>query len=506
MTYKNNYTIKRILLILGFFFFLLTPKYFNAQKYFKISPDLERAYTSINNLQLTKAQNILDSLKISEPRNMLVYHIENYIDFYKIFINEDYNEFIDLEKNKKYRLNKIKEGDKNSPYYKFSKAEILLQWALARLKFEEYTTAAFEVRSAFKALQKNKKQHPDFVANNKSLSVIHAITGTLPDLYKGIFKLISGLDGTIKQGANEIEEVINYSNDNYFLFKDEAYTISSFIAFHLENNKEKAWKIIESANLDIKNSPLACFVLANMAQNTNRNEYAIKVLQNKPYGNGRLPFYYLDYMLGNCKLYRNDKDALIYLQSFVNNFNGINYIKDAYLKIAWYELIVNGETKAYWENIEKCKSKGKAIVDEDKTAYKEAIKHIKPNPILLKARLLYDGGYFVKAYSYLIQHEKVLVNSKEFNIEFNYRMGRILQSLDSYFDAISYYETTISNGIEGNSHFSCNAALQTGIIYEKLRKYTKAKKYYKLCLDINPNEYKNSLHQKAKAGLIRIDK
>ena len=127
MTYKNNYTIKRILLILGFFFFLLTPKYFNAQKYFKISPDLERAYTSINNLQLTKAQNILDSLKISEPRNMLVYHIENYIDFYKIFINEDYNEFIDLEKNKKYRLNKIKEGDKNSPYYKFSKAEILLQ-------------------------------------------------------------------------------------------------------------------------------------------------------------------------------------------------------------------------------------------------------------------------------------------------------------------------------------------------------------------------------------------
>ncbi len=500
-----NHIIKRILLLTGFFFIFLLSGNLSAQKYFSITPGIKYAYKTITYLQLDKAQRILDSLKIEEPGNMLIYHIENYIDFYRIFINEDVKEFESLKDNKVYRIDKIESGDKDSPYYRFSKAEIILQWAIARLKFGENAKAAFEVRSAFKALKKNQKKFPKFVANYKSLSVIHALTGTLTGLNKAIFTTITGIDGTIKQGATEINKLIEYTKNNDFLFKDESYTIASFIAFHLENNKEKAWKLINEPNLDINNSPLACFVLANMAQKTGKNEFAIRILENRPNNPGQLPFYYLDYMLGKSLLYKSNRLAYYYLRRFVDNFNGINYIKDAYLKLAWYELIVNNDERAYWQNIAKCISEGESIVDEDKTAKKVAFKSIKPNPILLKARLLYDGSYFEDSYSVLIKNKKLCLNSYTDKLEFNYRMGRILQALKKYNEAIKYFDNAVKIGEGTNSHFVCNSLLQTGVIYEKLLKLDEAKKNYKKCLNIDSDEYKNSIHQKAKAGLIRIN-
>ncbi len=486
---------------LGIFLFFTTSIY--SQNYYKLNNDIERAYNNVLNLKINAAEYILDSLKISQPNNMAVYHIENYIDFFRIFINEDYDEFEKLEKNKDKRIKMLKTIDKSSPYRKFSIAEINLQWALSRLKFEEYFTALREINKAFDLLKENQKTFPGFIANYKSLSIIHSIIGTLPGTYKSLLEFFSGLEGTIAQGTDEIMDVLKYSDTNKFFFRDEAYTIAAFMAFHLENNKQKAWNLIKKAGLDIQNSPLACFVVANIAQKTGNNDFAITILENAPNGGGRLPFYYLDYMLGRSKLYKMQSDAKQYLNRFVNNFQGKNYIKDAYLKLAWYELVINKNTDKYWQNIEKCISKGEKIVDEDKSAYKEAMKAVKPQPVLLKARLYFDGSYFLKAYTFLIQHETDFLDSVDDMLEFNYRMGRILQELNS-FEAIHYFQKTIDSGKDKDFYYACSAALQTGMIYEKMKDYNRAKKYFKLCLKMDPEEYKNSLHQKAKAGLLRI--
>ena len=496
-----NHKIKRFPLILGIFLFLVFPVF--SQEYYSLNSDIKKAYDYIIMLKLDRGQEILDSLKIYQPQNMAVYHIENYIDFFRIFINEDYNEFSILEKNKNRRIARLEKIDKNSPYYKFSIAEVNLQWALNRLKFEEYFTALREINAAYDLLQENKEMFPQFVANNKSLSIIHAIIGTLPDTYRSLLRFFSGLDGTVDQGAKEIYDILEYSKNNRFFFTDEAYTIASFIAFHLENDVQKAWRIIKDANLDFESSPLAGFVYANMAQKTGHNDLAIDILQRIPRSKNRMPFYYLDYMLGCSKLYNMDSDAGYYLKSYVKNFHGKNYIKDAYLKLAWYELIINNNERGYWNNIEKCLSKGEKIVDEDKSAYKEAMKADLSNRILLKARLYFDGAYYLKAYVYLVQHQEDFSKAGDNLLEYNYRMGRVLQALNSM-DAIDYFQKTIDAGSDSGLYFACNAALQTGIIYEKLKNYNKAKEYYKLCLKLKPDEYKNSLHQKAKAGLMRI--
>jgi hypothetical protein len=68
-----------------------------------------------------------------------------------------------------------------------------------------------------------------------------------------------------------------------------------------------------------------------------------------------------------------------------------------------------------------------------------------------------------------------------------------------------YYQTTIDQGKEASYYFACNAALQIGRIYESKKNLNKAKEFFNRCLSMKPDEYRNSLHQKAKAGLNRIN-
>ncbi|HQN57104.1 MAG TPA: hypothetical protein PLR24_07710 [Saprospiraceae bacterium] len=469
----------------------------------RFSPEAEHAYKLIFQLRLREAGRAIDEIKHSDPDNYVVYFLENYIDFFTLFIGENAADLKRLRNNKDVRLNKINKTDISSPYYLYCRAEINLQWALARLKFEEYTRAFFEVRSAFQDLQTNIRRFPSFAANKKSMGVLHAAIGTIPDEYRWGVSWIGGMDGTIDQGVRELEEVINYGRRNKFLFKDEAVVMYAFVMLHLNNDPDRAWKIISESGIDPGDSPLGCFAMSNIAIRTGRNDLAISYLTNRPSGPRYLPFYYLDFMLGSAKLHRLDRDANIYLEVYTKNFKGRNYIKEAYQKLAWYDL-VHGNTGGYRDKMIKVLKYGQDQLDEDKTALREAKTKVVPNALLLRARLLYDGGYLTRAAKILNSaNEAQFVNDNE-RLEFNYRRGRLAQSMGNDEEALRFYSITISKGRNLPAYFACNAALNTGIIYEGQRRFDLARKNYNLCLSMSPSEYKASLHQKAKAGLNRL--
>jgi tetratricopeptide (TPR) repeat protein len=385
----------------------------------------------------------------------------------------------------------------------YVQAEIRLQWALARSKFEEYFTAFTEVKTAYKQLEKNQKLYPGFIANKKSLGILHALVGTIPDGYKWGVKLLGGMDGTIEQGQREIKEVIDYASRHEFIFEEETQVMYAFLMLHLKNQDETAWDIINAGNLKSNNSPLTCFALANIAMRTGKNDEAISILQNRPTGSQFMPFHYLDFMLGLAKLYRQDADANFYIGRFVSNFKGRNYIKEAYQKLAWYNLLNNNES-AYYLNMALCQSRGEKTIEADKNALKEAKFGELPDKTLLQARLLFDGGYYKRAYSLLKSKTENSFQKKHFQLEYHYRLGRITDKLKKLDEAIFYYQKTIDDGQYESFFFACNAALQIGHIYEKLNQFEKAKSYYNLCLSLKPDEYRNGLHQKAKAGLNRL--
>lgn len=460
------------------------------------------AYDQIFNLEFDKAKVTISDIAKNYPDDLMQYQLENYIDFLTIFINEDKPEFKRLEVNKSKRLTKVKAGNPDDPYFLFCQAEITLHWAMARVLFEEYAKAVYEVNRAIGLLEKNSKKFPDFISNKKSLSILNAISGAIPDSYKGIVSALSRMDGTVDQGIAEIEEVIRRTDSEY-LFYNEAIAIKALIYLHLKEETEIAWQTLEGSEIDFYESPIANYLKANVAMHIDKNDEAIDILTKRKRSSTAYPFYYLNLVMGKAKLRRLDSDAAIYLQAYINSYGGSSYIKSAYQKLAWYALIINNDASGYRAYIDQCKRSGNKRIDDDNTAHKEALSGKFPNPDLLKSRLLFDGGYLESALQVLDEMDDFKLDQDE-NIEKIYRKARILHRQGNTSQALSSYSECIKKGKSNPLYFACNSALQIGNIYESQKNYKEARKYYDLCLDIKPSTHKKSIHREAKAGLKRI--
>ena len=489
--------------------FLVSTQLCVAQSNYEITPKITKAYDAVMSLRFAEAQTLLDDIKVTDPENLMVYHIENYIDFLTVFINEDKAELERLEAtNKDIRLEKLKEGDPTSPYYKFTQAEVLLQWALARSKF--YDDAFLnvdrillnDINRAYRLLEANNREFPDFIANKKSLSVIHALAEYLPGALKKLFSI----RGSLKLGIAEIEEVVAYGESHDFLFAKEADAIHAYMLAHLFNQPHQAWDVLMGSDLDAKESPLAAFLLGTIGLKAGKNAEVVEILSKRNRSSEYFHFPYLDFVLGKGKLYMLDKHAAKDINLFITEHKGRHFVKEAYQKLGWAALAIDKDKELYKSYMQKSLDRGHDLLEDDLQAIKEAKQKNVPDIALLRARLLYDGGYFERAYDELKQHESSYKNSKDKKLEFHYRMGRITHALQKYDEAKQYYLYSIGAGMRDNSFFACNSALQLGLISEDQEFYEDAIKYFDVCIKMKPSIYRSQLHNKAKAGLNRIKK
>ena len=478
-----------------------------AQTSFDFNTNCKAAHEAILALQFKKAKTMLLQERKVNPKNLIPFYLDNYIDFLTIVISEEKNRFDVLKSNKQIRLNVLEKGDKNSPFYLLTQAEINLQWAFARIKFNEYLTAALEVNRAFKMLEQNQKRFPDFVLNKKCLGLLHAAVGTIPDEYQWAVKLF-GFEGGIKQGETEVKEVYEASlkNEKYKSFRTETFLLLSIVELNLLNtNTVVEASILPQIAKESNPNPLMVFCYANNCMKMGKNDDAIDFISKNKFAKDVFPFEYLNYLLGQAKLNRLDKDANIPLENYLKSFKGINFVKAANLRLAWYYCIWGNKVK-YNLYLNKVKLSGSSIVDEDKQAEHESEAKEIPNVQILKSRLLFDGGYYDKALSELSKTDKKHITSVKDNLELVYRMGRIYHKQNNAAKAISNYELTLKNGASYSYYYAANAALQLGLIYEEQKNIPLAKEYFNQCLALKNHEYQNSISQKAKAGLNRIKK
>lgn len=495
---KNPIRMSRIL-----FFILCFWGAVNVQaQRFEFTPLLETAYQQIIQLELDKGQKLLQQSKQNDPNNLLVFHIENYLDFFRCFIHEEVDEYEQLFPNKQSRIDKIVTGEKTSPYYRFSQAEILLQWSLVDLKFKKYLRALSGIHQAIKLLEENSKIFPTFTANKKSLSALHAMVGTIPDHYKRMLNWFSSFNGTIEQGYAEIQEVCHTMPETNPFYK-EALVTKALMEFHILNQQDQAYKSIQVFKTEAKTNPLLCFIYANLSHKAGKNDEAIRSLQNFKPTATQMPFYYLDYLLGIYKLHRLDTDSDRYIHRYLNYFEGQNYIKEAYQKLAWFAWALHGDEIEYRRNMDYCLRYGNDLIDEDKQAYVLAQKRSLPDRNLLRARLLNDGAYQEQALE-LLQEIEQDNRDETTQLEYLYRRARIAHGLKYMEEAKTYYLKVLSLPHQASLYFQTAACLYLGQIYEFQSEYATAAYYYKACQKLEPKQYKASLHQKAKTGMLRI--
>lgn len=501
---KSLFYFKKMRFLFALFIFLSASTYAVAS--FDFNDRCRSAYQDIVDLKFSSAKEKIAEEKKINPGNEIPVFLENYIDFFTLIIGEDRNDFKALESNKDSRLKTLSRSDSNSPWYLFSQAEVNLQWAFVHVKFGEYLSAVSEINKAFKMLEDNQRKHPDFLPNLKSLGLLHALIGTVPDNYKWAVNIM-GIDGTIKQGVKELNTAVTKSEQNpeYSFLTTETLFLLSFVELNLSKNQDNIEKLYTTLKNQKGYNPLITFAKASIAVKTSRNNEAISFLEKRPKIEGQYPFHYLDLLTGEAKLNRLDMDANIFIQKYIDNFKGNSYVKNAYQKLGWYNLLI-GDNAAYKKNMASILEKGNDVLDEDKQAQKEAESDELPNMKLLKARLLFDGGYYLQAMTVLVKEG----NAKDFTeekdqLEFTYRLGRIYHKWGKPDDAISYYEMTVKNGAKSSYYFAANSALNLGLIYEEKKNYKKAREYFEMCSHFKNKEYRNSINQKAKAGLNRIE-
>jgi hypothetical protein len=321
-------------------------------------------------------------MRLTDPENLMSYYLEDYIETLIIFLDEDKNLFKKYASNKEERLAKLAMGPQDSPYYLYTQAEINLHWSAARLKFGERITSIREASQAYKLLVKNQKKFPNFIANKKTISTLRAIFGAVPPEYRWASNLLTGIDGNVEEGRKDLESVVQYAKNNTFVFDDETHIIYAFTLLLLGNQGEEAWTVIRNSNLKPDKSALAAIAIANVGMRSGHAAEVVEVLKNAPRSNRYFKIPLLDFYLGVAKLGLLEDDAKQYLTTFVNTSKGKTAIKEAYQKLAWYELI-HGNEAGYWSNMQLCKNRGIKETEGDNAANSEANNGQKPDVITI---------------------------------------------------------------------------------------------------------------------------
>lgn len=470
-----------------------------------VNEQCKTAYQDILALKFDTAKYSLALEKTTNPENLFVPYLKNYIDFLTVFIGENESRFNELEKNKSIRIDLINKLSDTSRYKKYMLGNIHLQWAVAGLKFKEYFTAAIEINKAYRLLEKNEELFPEFLPNKISLGVLHIMIGMVPEKYQWVLNIIS-MKGSVVQGREELTLVLEQSNQNeiYGYLKTETLFYLGFVDLNINPDPKQLQFLLEELEPNRKNNLLLTYLTITVLMRTGQNDSALKVLDEKMESDDFYPFYYLDYLRGECHLRKlNTESANRAYTFFLNRFKGRNHIKDAWRKKGWAYLF-GQDTVNYLSCLEKVIDVGTDDVDIDKEALREAESGIIPNVELLKSRLLFDGGYYRKSDSILTKMDTCNLQMEE-KVERVYRLGRSAHQQGKTRDAISFYKTTIINGEFIDRYFAGNSALKLGEIYENKKGFSKALFYYRLCLDLDFKEYENSIHSKAKAGIERVE-
>ena len=473
-----------------------------GQYQYNWTPRTQKIYESITSLRIPEARTLINQDKKANATNLIYPLLESYADFYQLFLNENKDEYKQAYPDFEQRIKQLEDGPKQSPYHLYSIALAHLHKSLIALRFNKNLEAGLDFRKAFLLFKENKKAYPNFSPNDVYLGLMTTVIGTIPKGYQWMANLL-GMSGKITEGNALVLKYI-LSKDAYSnQCRNEALFVYPYLVINNEGNKKKTFKKKKKTDYDFTNNHLHAYMATNLYLNNQQSQKALQIASDINPANTYLdlPFWQLE--IGYAYLNELKLDAAKNaLQQFINRFKGQFYVKDAYEKLSWIAYIQGDQAKAnsYRSSVV---SKGNEVTDADKQALQNAKKGTWPHPILLRARLLSDGGYQQQALSVLAGKTSKDFDKDTDKTEFAYRLGRIYDLAGQPDQAIPFYTSAIEKGTNQPEYFAARAALQIGLIYEQKNNPTLAITFFNTCLEMKNHAFKNSLDQKAKTGIQR---
>ena len=469
------------------------------------TPHTLAAYKACLELDVAECNRQLALERRLHPENSMPVLVESQCDFLLACAQEDKNAIDRILQKSPDRIRNLQDAGKKSPYQRLGIAEIHFHSAVVAIRSRKSLfNGTLELRKSFLMLEENRKLYPDFLPNLKLLGLFHAVSGTIPRNYQWAASLL-GFRGTIDQGIDELTRVFKQTTDQqqYSYLREECIVLLSYLETRLARKTDWNRMLDRITHYqDYTSRPLLVFAASGILSAAGKNDSLIRLLDPLVSGTGkRIP--YLRYALGLARLQNLDPGAATDFSAYLNSYSVKAYRQASIQKLAWIKAIA-GDLSGYTKTLQSLQpiDIDDCMTDEDKAAVSEAKKGIAPQPGLLKARLLFDGGYYARA-AEQVNLVPVQRLSKEQQLERSYRLARIRDKSGNIRDAIPLYKTVFNEGKNQPFVYAANAALSLGELYERSGNPETARIWFEKTLELRHHEYQNSIDQKARAGLDR---
>ena len=126
---------------------------------------------------------------------------------------------------------------------------------------------------------------------------------------------------------------------------------------------------------------------------------------------------------------------------------------------------------------------------------------------MLNSRILFDGGYYQKAYSSLEKLDTDDFNdNSDFLIEYYYRKARVSQKLKKPKEiVISLFLQVLKQQDNSNLYYHPMSTLQIAFEYEKRGNIEEAINYFYKVFNYENYNYENGIKKSAQSGLNRLE-
>lgn len=467
------------------------------------TPGLQSAYADLQRLKIQSAQQRMARESATDGVRIF---LDDYADMLLLVTSDDDRLFAAKSDQESSRLDALKKLSDTSPWQRVLMAEVRLHWAFVKLKFGKELSASWDVIRAYKLLSENQKRFPDFLPTYKSLGTLHIMIGSVPESYGWVAKLL-GMQGTIRQGQQELQRAQRDPD-----FGLEAQLIDLMVRAYVLKFSDTDSQTLARLVGQNPDNLLLYFFGATIEQKSGHGEQALTYLLNRPADKSYQPLPVVENILGDIYLQKGEySSATAHFNQFLHTYSGQNFLKDTYYKLFlchWLDSPQNtqsADTKAR-NLLQKVLSVGRTTVESDKVAQKFAESGLKKVPapsqkVLMQARLASDGGFTDQALTYLRPYTEASFSIPAEKAEYNYRLGRIHQRRENPDSAIPYLTRALALSETDQLSFGATAALQLGYIYQQKNDRTRARSFFEKALSFRHHEYKNSVDNKAKAGL-----
>jgi hypothetical protein len=470
---------------------------------FDFNANCQQAMQSILDLKTNTSREILRKEQAANPQNGYVIYLEHYSECIELIATEDVKVYEKLINSYEQRMEQMDRMDDGSPQNAWLQAEMLFQTGLAQVKFGTRINGVYKMISSYRRIKEHRQEYPQFWQNQKLTGMFNVILNNIPPFLRWAADLF-GFNGDSILGMYQLQEYGKKAQN--FRGLAEESVIMTNLGYLLTRQEEEGFKFMASQDATIMGVTLVKYLYSNSASFVYRNDLTLKLLSEIHQDELQVKFYAIPYSIGRCKLNHLEKDARLYLETFLNDFTVLDYKKAACNRLS-YCYLIEGNLAKYEEYRAKVATIGQDIRDRDREAILESSSPLIPHTGLLKARLLCDGGYFARADSIIQTINPDLLHESAYQLEYHYRKGRILQLTGKPGLAIDEYNNAFDHGKSLPYTFATRSALQLGMIYEEMKNYSLALQWFDYCLQTYNSLYTaEGVQQMAEKGRDRVRK